>query len=377
MRHATEEKVASLASALPKGVVRHDKPLCNHDYVIADPMDQAALDRLLFAIVCDVRKEMVPEGKLYIVLGENHSNPAHIMAQAGLMENIVLMEQDKDTMSNPIIFCHETPYNELDDYIHSCVDLDIDELELGDDLGLYRYDTLGHVFTKVALFENLSPTAPEARNRLMASILEHRVSACLIDAARQDFFYLDGRDGLATEFALAHYGVNPERESVGIDIDGSGVGIGIRNAVMARRSKNKMQKMGSDFALLAVGSGHVFGAEAYGMSFDMSLTSCLKREILSQDRILSIFFSLESYGPEAIAENALPDEAFVDDFGHIPVIIRGLSERCFDWVDSGEQAFIESLGKSYTPENIPNRFFMPSKPDRQSVLEEIRALALK
>ncbi|MCD8497303.1 MAG: hypothetical protein LRZ85_03990 [Alphaproteobacteria bacterium] len=85
---STLDNPAGPGIVLPVGVTRYEQPLSLHDYVMADPMNQAAIDTILYDIICKTRQDMGPGARLYVVIGENHASPVPRMTLAGIMDNM-------------------------------------------------------------------------------------------------------------------------------------------------------------------------------------------------------------------------------------------------------------------------------------------------
>ncbi|MCD8563097.1 MAG: hypothetical protein LRY54_03420 [Alphaproteobacteria bacterium] len=376
---------------LPAGIVSFENPLTPHDYVMADRMNQAALDRILFDIACKKRGKMAPGARLYIVVGEAHKMPAHRMVQAGLIDNLAAASRSGAGGHGSLLFAQELPYNYLQFYARNIYGLSVDKAVQE---RLHEYDPLGRNFMKAVLADNrFVNMAPQSLARVFSRCLAQDVPLALIDAAQdQSQNYLSPSDALACEVAEDIYeGLDLGQEQIPLSpffgrdknrIDNRGMVI--RNAVMARRAVEAAEEHRADTIVTATGAMHLGGNVAEFRKNDTSFITFLKEEIRPQDKILPIFIAAGTQG--LTAEESIPGDFWEDN--PEAVILRGASEAFYPPVlgDLGiilglcscpEPAFLERLGRSYG-DAVPARFHETACLEKEAMtreLEEIIRLA--
>lgn len=332
-------------------------------------MDQAAVDTLLYDIVCQERATMAPGARLYVVLGENHAMPSHKMAQAGLLDNLATAPD----LHGRVMLAMEQPYNLLQKYLNSVCGIKTPpsfHSQL-DDL-----DPVGYHTGRAVLTANKLSDAPQSTNRVLSCALSNNMPIALCDSALSRLRNLDPVDELALEIAMSGtLQCDLAKQDISMY---SSKGINIRNAVMARRASAKAhsRSIRADTVVFQTGQHHLGGYLPLNNSGDLtyqtSLTARLKAEIRPQDKVLSIFFSYVACGQTP--ERAVPAMMWEDNPYH--VVIRNLCAQEYEvYQRTKENDCIRSLGTSYLQNEfggvIPARFQEPDLPSEEFVREEI------
>lgn len=359
-----------LAEALPPGVIKTPAPFITHDYTLTDPMNIKAADDLLYNIVINKREAMAPEGKLYVIMGEEHETVSHLMLQAGLVENCAATYREKAL--SPVyrpLFAWEQPYNKLVNYLRTPYGLSLDD-KAG--LRLCQRDHLGHVFARAVLANNTYCYAPQSTNRLFDVLLRTKTPLTMIDAGRKRNKWLSENDPVSNKIIKQRYTKvdlvdNPVNvEETAIDKPG----MQIRNAVMAVRTKQAAHYHKAGIIIAGTGLAHL-GDKRYGLLFDTSFPGELQAMIRPQDEI--IILSHEMIHIKNMPEMDMPP---VRCRQVTPVILRNLSE---DWVYVGrkkdkeekarqENNIIDRLGSAYgAAVERPKRFTESPQPDKEDV----------
>ena len=362
------DDLAAGLKPLPAGITPSENiyiaPLTTRDYRVENPMDQAAVDKLIYDIVCQERATMATGARLYIIMGEHHAKPSHKMAQAGVIDNLAA---DRDTHGS-VMLALETPYNQLQQYLD-----DVYKTRIPEPLktSFHERDPLGHHFARTVLADNMYTCAPQSMTRVLSRALTHNLPIALCDAARKEFGYLDPGDDMAQEIARsARFQCDLANED--ISVVGTR-GMNTRNAVMARRAVEKAQDNKADTVVIQTGLNHLGGNLSRRLNYDTSLTALLKDQIRPQDRVLSVFFSsaVNNYAPERIVSR----EMWQDNPDHI--IIRNLCDHKppkLVFSNYLEKRLINRLGDSYLAQEfggeVPDRFQTLELPSPESVRAE-------
>lgn len=360
----TPRGALSLASSLPAGITRHDAPQTSHDYVVANPMDQAAVDILFYDIACEARQGMEPGARLYIIVGEDHTSPIPRLSEAGLMENMTTAAHAGDTRHGSLLYAIEAPYNDLQFYARHAYRYQLDE---GIQARLHEYDERGHHYAAAVLGQNLSLQTPESLATIFRTCLQGDIPLALIDAACEEGRpFISASDALACEVARNFgEGVDLKQENIPAISQSDNRGRAIRNIVMARRMVTAAKRHSACTIVSGIGAGHL----------NSGMISCLGKEIRPQDKILTVSFLPEnsSDSPEKIIP--VPEED-----NTTAAVFRGTSGRSiyYSFVDSNDEetGFIRELGQSYKlrGDDIPGRFNELSAPRWGSARQALQKL---
>ena len=374
LRTGLSDGLAAGLKPLPPGITPSAEkgiaPLTTRDYRVENPMDQAAVDRLLYDIICQERATLATGARLYIVIGEDHAMPSHMMTQTGLIDNITA---DRDTHGH-VMLALEVAYNSLPRHIRLGFDIQIPEpLKKS----FHEMDPLGHYYSRAVLAKNAYALAPQSLNRLLSRALSHNLPIALCDAACNEHHNLDPVDDLAQEIAQSErFRCNlMYKEIPHTPLTGDMRGIKIRNAVMARRAVANAQDNKAHTIVFPTGMNHLGGIISEGLDYGSSLTAMLKEEIRPRDRVLSVFFSsaVDDYMPE----RDVPPKMWEDNPNHI--IIRDLCDAWYVYYQTGEEdECIRRLGDSYLAQEfggeVPQRFQPPELPSKDTICTEARQL---
>ena len=354
---------AGITPSAEKGI----NPRTTRDYRVDDPMNQAAVDRLLNDVICQERATMATGARLYIVMGETHDMPSLRMTQSGLLDNLCAAPD----LHGSLMLALELPYNFLQQYLEFVYHTPIPEPLKKT---FHERDPLGHHFARTVLANNQYPCAPQSKSRLLGRALTHQLPIVLCDAAYGEHRNLDPVDDLAQEIA--------ESERFQFDLANENIfaigirGMNIRNAVMARRAVETAQAkhVKADTIVMQTGIAHLGGNMLKGLDYDTSLTALLKEEIRPQDRVLSVFFS---FAVDDAPERIVPPDMWQDNPDHI--IIRNFCDESYQNYETDEENdCIRRLGDSYLAQEfggvVPDRFQSPELPTPQSIKEEARRL---
>lgn len=355
-------------ACLPPGVARYARPLTNHDYIIADAMDQAAVDAIIYKTVCETRAQMEPGGKLFVVMGENHDMPVHVMSQAGLLENIALSANKPDQPDHgKFLLAYEHPYNAIVRYISDFYDVFTGDVQDS----LADYDRGGYYYLRAMLGDNHYPRAPQAGNQLRQTCLRYDIPLVPVDAGRN----------LITD----HYGQkknifsssDPVLQALYPDVDfltsqicvSDAEGVAMRNvAMVARMLDAATDAHAADTVVLSTGLSHVARDRWQRMQYADSLCVEFNKQIEAPHKILPVLFDMDG---NDMAWDI--DEQMWRDHPEA-LIIRGASDKIYDETNSlypnGESRFIAQLSQSYGG-NIPKRFERFTVPDKDAVRSEL------
>lgn len=362
---------------LPKGVLPHSKAVTEHDYILTDPMNMRAADELLYQTVMDTRRAMDPAGVLYVVIGEVHSVPSHVLTQTGLLDKI---GADYNTSLDPSIkpiLTTELPYNALSwgaRHIYG-----IDAPLIYKPQKIQKKDPLGHVFARAVLANNDFTYAPCAINTRLDAALRMNIPVVPVDVGRKKGNYLSSKDTLARTMAQDYYDTDLAEENVDCSGDEDPCGMEIRNDVMAERTLQAAFQHKAGIVLMQIGNAHfghksalreLFDLDTDEFPFETSYPARLADKIGDKDHIISIF--CDSAHSEFSPEKAMPTTAHVLI---TPVVLRGLADQKFMEGEEGkERAFIAKLGQSYPKTARPSRFSTPALPDKNAMHRELEAL---
>lgn len=361
---AALESPAGPDHILPAGAARYKKPLTDHDYIIAHPADQAAVDAVLHKVVMEMRRAMKPYARLYVVIGEWHAMPAHHMAQAGLLDNLAAAAKAGSENHGALLYAHEAPYDDLPYYIRHHCDVPVSESVRPH---LHEHDPQGRYFAQAAMAFDPSSYAPQSLKRIFSRCLQHKISLVPYDAGRDESYKrLALTDDLTRAFIDSqHKGRSPGPRA--LSVEGKS-GMTIRNAVMAERIAMAADRHQAGTIIVGVGAEHLGGRARGDRGYKNSLTACLKQKIRPQDRVLPVFFSARK-DRDYKAERYTPAAFWQDNPGAL--IIRGAGEEhYYNGSPAGaEDHYIARLGCSYGA-NIPERFNVLTAPGP----EEVRAM---
>ncbi len=359
---------AGIASALPAGIVRSPEDFHGNglDFTLEDPVNMWAADQVLGRIAVGMREAMHPEGTLYVVMGETHFTPAHILAQAGMMDTLAAKFNECADPRYKTALALETAFNQLARRAAQHYKLRVSKAQR---YALHKHDPRGHIFACAVLADNRH-SSPAARSRLWAAALDGKMKIALADAANiciDSSYYLDPRDPMAASVAKEMYGINmaqdklpctsstPERDIRGIDV---------RNEVLARRIAEAAK--GHGIVVTQTGLSHL-GDKRRSLDFANALPARLAEHLGPHDRILTLFPTAARDG--FTPENLTPPGAHPHI---IPMVLRGLSDTKFREVN--EEDFVQELGFSYPKGSIPARFQPLPLPDRDEIKAELQAL---
>ncbi|MCD8566757.1 MAG: TraB/GumN family protein [Alphaproteobacteria bacterium] len=352
----------------------HEAPLTDRDFIITDSLDQAAIDAVLHESICETRAGMEPGARLYVVMGEEHRMPTHIMAQAGLLDNLATDTASGKINHGSLLLAHETPYDILQFYATRHYGLSIDE-KTG--RTLHEKDPLGHHFARAFLVEKKALYSPCTLARVFNACLQHNIPLAPIDTACDDEEeHINPADALAGRVAQELYGaLDLARDNIPTSGSPDKRGIVIRNAVMVQRMIEAANLHKADTIVAAIGFGHMGGDRGENLPYETSITGFLNAQLRDGDKILPVYFSLkdEEYDPGSYFSPAFWAE------NPQAVIIRGASEGRYSlnsW-QGLEDKFIKNLGKSYREAAsgpIPARFSPPPQLDKKAIREDIEHL---
>lgn len=362
---------------LPDGVTSNSKAVTEHDYILADPMNIRAADELLYQTVMDIRHAMDPAGVLYVIIGEVHSVPSHILTQTGLLDKIGAdYNASRDPSLKPILTM-ELPYNGLSwgaRYIYG-----IGTPLLYNPKKIQNKDPLGHIFARAVLANNDFTYAPCAINTRLDAALRMNIPVVAVDAARKKGNYINSKDTLARSIAQDYYDTDLAEENVDCSGDEDPCGMEIRNDVMAERTLQAAFQHKAGIVFMQIGNAHfghkselheLFELDSDEFPFETSYPARLADKIGDKDHILSIF--CDSVHSEFSPEKAIPTNPHVSI---TPVVLRGLADQKFMKGNADEErTFIAKLGCSYPKTARPCRFSAPALPDKSAMHLELETL---
>lgn len=341
------------AGALPLGIIETPEPLTRHDYIMVDPMDMKAADTLLFQTVMHKREMMDPDGVLYIIIGEDHQNPAHVMLGTGLAENVALAYErnDKSPSLRPV-FAAEFSINELAEVAVINYDLPINE---NVSAGLPDHDPLGRVFALAVLAHNGYNAAPQSLNHLLQTVLHNNMPLCLVDAKKDEEGYYAGLPS------------SPDQEKE--TTEG-------RNAIMATQTQQAAERHDAKIVVATTGLDHM-GNKEEGRTFETSYPARLAEKIGKKDQILTVFCASAN---EEWADKYLPEDIIPP--GRHPqitqLILRNMASPYFDtdgdYSLQEEKECIAALGESYSKNERPLRFKTPHHPGEGQMKRTLREM---
>ena len=332
---------------LPAGIVKTSHPFTELDFTVTGfetehgSMNARAADDLLFNIVSNARAGMPPEGRLFVVMGEDHIRSSHIMLQAGLVENFITA-QDAQEHQWQTAFSLEAPYNNLAKYLINKFEIPMSGV-LAEHF--HEYDPDGALYMQNMLADNRTDGAAQAINRRFDSLLRRKTSLLLIDASYEKI--------------EAEVPLGPDGQPNYIEI------AKFRNVEMAERASN----CDADVNIIAVGTNHL-GNNTLNLCFQTSVQGQLVEKIMPQDHIVTIF-------PTASSSDLKPEITSLPDTHPqvTQVILRGLAEASFRrGEDEAETKFIQKLGETYLENDIPQRFLSPQLPGRDDYVADMKVL---
>ena len=352
---------------LPPGITSVDdmgkKPLTTRDYHVNTPMDQAAIDTLLYNIVCDERDNMADGARLFILLGENHLIPGHKMTQAGLVDNLCADRARHGSIKLAV----ESPFNFLTDYLQLVYQKIVPQ-PLKD--CFHDFDMSGHVYARAVMAKNYFTDAPQSYSQLLSRASANEIEIVPYDTGKKTP-YLDLQDPLVREACREIDGC------IGLHKIVSDHGVKIRNKVMARRLMEAADNpdIPADTIVIQSGLKHLGGFSLQDLCYSSSLSARLKDIMRPHDRLISVFFS--SVKDKFHPEDVVSPDMWEDNPDH--VIIRNASDTAFrNGKEDEEMAHIQKLGESYKAAAfggvVPERFEFVSPPLVESVENEVDRL---
>jgi len=351
---------------LPKGIAKPAEAYMGmeHDYRVLDSMNIRAADDLVFSLAMRKRLSMNENGRLFIIMGEKHTLPSHLMLQLGLAENFNRAAQKyPNNKSFKTTYVQEYPHNNLADFT-----LDyLGESKTSEKrFALHKQinDPLGHIFARAApVFDKkeIGPAnAPVTKLRAYDMVLRNNMPYILADISNiprlLEAPIIDYNDPLAQEIAK----VDLSKESVSIiSLDG----MKLRNAVMAERINAGADEHKSKTVIIGTGRDHL-GNYARELPFEDSLPKSLSKKLKPEDHIITIYPATNDVGYEGPVREIFAEENITT------IRIEGLSEKRFKYEvtsEEDENDFIKELSESYNSSAIPPRFLPPLEPSAEQV----------
>lgn len=359
------------ATALPGGIENAQRPLppgitpvedmgkqslTTRDYHVNNPMDQAAIDTLLYNIVCDERDKMADGARLFILLGENHLVPGHKMTQAGLVDNLCADRARHGSIKLAV----ESPFNFLTDYLQLVYQKIVPQ-PLKD--CFHDFDMSGHLYAQAVMAKNYFTDAPQSYSQLLSRAGANDIEIVPYDTGKKTP-YLDPQDPLVRKVCHEIDGC------IGLHKTVSDHGVKIRNKVMARRILEAADTLDNpaDTIVIQTGLKHLGGCSLQDLCYPSSLSARLKDTMRPHDRLISVFFS--SVKDKFHPEDVVSPDMWEDNPDH--VIIRNASDAAFrNGEEDEEMGHIQKLGESYKAAVfggiVPERFKAASPPSVESV----------
>ncbi len=252
----TKAEIPNNISALPAGIIKHPEPLSNHHYILTSGDNIAPAIEILWRILQDriaTRKD--PNKPFIIASFENHANISHILARAALLTRFAHHQKEEpEDKSRKFIYAHELPYNYLHDYAKY-----VYEKELPDE---YKYnmdkiDPDNHILMKAIIAKNILKAAPQSKDILFRTCLQHGIRTYFNDAARIDDYYLDPNNP----------NINVTREIVN---RAEGKGMSIRNEFMAKYALARAKEQEASIIIQGIGIAHGGIKESKDYSYEES-----------------------------------------------------------------------------------------------------------
>lgn len=349
-------------------------------------MNMKAADQLLYQITMDTRRAMDPEGTLYVVIGETHTAPSHILLHAGLIDRIACTyEETQDPSLKPLVTL-ELPYNFLPWYAQTVYKLGTATIHSPGKI--QKKDPLGHIFTRAVRANNDMTYAPRSINARLDTILRHEIPVVLVDTAvkldKSGVKLICPKDKLSRSIAKEFYDLNLAKENTCYAGLGDPTGMEVRNDVMAVRTAEAAKKHQAGVVMMQIGNAHFGGHQKFDelsellgididdveLPFETSYPALLAHAIKEKDRIISVF--CEHADNEVIPDtNIAPhDNAFITT-----VVLRGLANKRFKAGENkAEQRFIKQLGRSYPRTERPAYFKPTITEDKKNMVATLEDL---
>ncbi len=287
-----------------------------YDYTMKKPNDQKSLDTLLYDIVAHERKTMNPNGKLYVIIGENHSKISHDITQANLLENIKTKMPDQKL--GLAMEC-TTEYNQA-----STIGEDFVKIESILSLLLKDYEIL-----------------PEKEEQFSALVKSH------VEQFNQKA--LDVPEATARRLNIHVNYVDNESARNNLDHAISQQGMKERNQTMSSNIIENSKNKNLDITVAWVGQNHLQGAKINNKSciqmvgnypFEESLSHYMAQEIEPNDKIIRVLLDKIKYFDNEKVLNS-PQADFLNSTSPLVII------RNYDPILKDRNINIEDLKKSY------------------------------
>ncbi len=348
----TKAEISDNISALPAGIVKHPKPLSNHHYILTSVDNIAPAIEILWRISQNriaTRKD--PNKPFVIASFDEHQTISHILARACLLARFAHHQKEEpEDKSRKFIYAEEHPYNYLYYYVKQAY-----KKELPDEYkySLNKIDPDNHILMKAITAKNIFRVAPQTRNILFRTCLQHGIKTYFNDAARIiNERYLDLND---PNIDLPHKYIDcRERE-----------GMSIRNEFMAKYALERAEEQEASIIIQGTGIAHGGIKESKDYPYEESyLIKC--RDLGAE--VTSIFCSTT----RTKAERAIPEQALKDDPNMI--IIDGMP-KYLDLLDRRLTSYIKLKYLSYSynaPYPITPTYPATTKSQAMKLLNNIR-----
>lgn len=349
------------------GAARHDSPDHIHLYEVMSSDNQAMVERILYETVSTVRDQMEPDGRLYVVIGENHGSHAHNLAQASLLDDLAnegnRTEQQDHGAAPHILYAIELPQNVLSHTTRK----HYEPLNEAQAAALDALDDQGHLYAQMAITKNTLPYARGSLGRTFDLCMRKHIPLAYVDVhyVPESGKALPASDPLAQEVATSLFdGLDLGQVSIPktpkTEADGSSDerGMIIRNAVMAQRITEAAQRHDADVTVIKTGMRHVT-ERLQGREMDTSRSLCafLQDQIRPQDKILPVFLLPRSYVWGDPAE-IIPEH--LRQNGQDVLVIKGINEGSVQHVNpEREELLIKQLEASYRG-SVPDYYKAPA-----------------
>lgn len=348
--------------------------LTEHDWSFTNRYNLAPPFRIIGNIIDDRLNRLRPEEKLVIISGEEHSTPAHLLIQTGIMAHLASRrEKSPADATENFVMAYEQPFNNLSLMANTAYKL---KVQTHLKYKMQEYDREGHLALKANLINNTYKDAPLSRERVFRAALGYNIPVIFNDAAYIPRLFggafLDFKDDLLHETlkkAGKSHNLRSSYRTPRIDI-GSPLGLALRNSLMVERALVFARKQHARIIIQQCGAGHIFGNREKGWEYADSLVSRFRE---AGYRTMAIFVSSEKSGhtPEKIVDPRVWD--------HEPesVILRGLhGRRYYDENPSKENLcltrFINSFdkgNKEHCPFNVP--LLKPDRHKEKAVIDNL------
>ncbi len=287
-------KIPDNISALPAGIIRHPEPLSNNHYILTSGDDIAPAAEISWRILQDRIANKDPNKQLVIAAFNSHPAISYTLNITNLLTRFALHQDEQpDDKSRRFIYAHELPYNELHDYARYAY-----RKKLPNE---YKYkpnkiDPDNHILMKAIIANNIFENAPQTKNILFRTCLQHGINTHFNDVAKTHCCgYLDPND---PNIDLPRKHISCTEKD----------GMSIRNEFMAERILQTAKKDEIDIIIQGAGISHG------GIKIDKDCPyeeSYLKKCRDRGAEVTSIFLSiaLDNYA----AENVISEQALIDD----------------------------------------------------------------